>query len=156
MRKFPLAIGITVNGPVRTPRPTFAKNDLSGKLEVADAEDGALGLVAETLDIPAVGENDLLDHREAQAGAGFLSGEIGFEYFGAALGRHSRAIVSNFQGCLGSAVSLGKNLNLAGTVDGLNRIEKQIEKDLAEELFVGLINDLPGLGANLRSGIGLF
>ena len=49
---------------------------------MSDAEDGAFGGVGERFDFPAVSQNDLLDHCQAQTGAGLLGGEVGFEDFG--------------------------------------------------------------------------
>jgi hypothetical protein len=109
---------------------------------VADAEDRALGLVGKAGDIPAVRENYLLDDCKAEAGARFLRRKIGFENFGAIIGWDARTIIADFEHGFGSAALLGKDLDVACAVDGLDRIQQQIEQGLAEELFVGLNAEL--------------
>ena len=68
---------------------------------MADAEDGALRLVGEALDFPAMGQDDLLDHGEAQSGTLLVRGEIRLENFLAAFGRHTGAVIADFQRGLG-------------------------------------------------------
>jgi len=70
---------------------------LRGDLEVGDAEDGALGLVGEALDFPAVREDNLLDDGQAQASALLLGCEVRLEDFIAAFGGDARAVVADLE-----------------------------------------------------------
>src|SRR5262249_18739864 len=123
--------------------------ELSRQFHVTDAKDGAPGFVCEACDIPTVGEDDLLDDSKAQASPGLLSGEIGFEDFGTTIGRNSGTVVANFEQPFVSTALLGKDLNFPCAVDGLNRIQEQIEKGLTQELFIGLNAEL--LALNLQA-----
>ena len=70
---------------------------------MGDAEDGAFRLVAEALNFPAVGEDDLLHDGEAEAGAFLMRREIGLENLLPAFGRDAGAVVADFEGRLAGA-----------------------------------------------------
>ena len=75
---------------------------MSGEFQMGDSEDRAFRFVGQALDFPAVGEDDLLDDGQPQAGALFLSGKIRFEDFRAVFGRNTWAVIADFEHCLRS------------------------------------------------------
>lgn len=101
-------------------------------LEMADAEDGAFGIVGEALDFPAMREDDLLDDGETKAGPLLVRGEVGFENFLSLFGQNAGAVITNFQTCLRGAVFARDELDLAALAHCLDAIEKQIEERLPE------------------------
>ena len=103
-----------------------------------DAENGAARLVAETFDFPAVRENNLLHHGQAEAGAFLMRREIRLENFPLVFGRDAGAVVADFQRAFRRARALGDKLDLAAAVRRLDGVEQQIEEDLPQQLFVGL------------------
>ena len=107
-----------------------------------DAEDGALGSVGEAFDFPAVGEDNLLHDGEAEAGSGWLSGEVGFENLDALRRGNAGAIVANLEEGFGGAETVGDDLDLAVWLDGLDGVEQEVEEGLAEQLFVGFDGEL--------------
>ena len=120
---------------------------------MGDAKDGAVGFVGKAFDFPAVGEDDLLYYRQSQARAIFLSREIGFKNLGAALGRNARAVVAQLENSFGGAALLGDDLDFAALVNGLDGIEQQVEKGLAEELLVSVITGKRAYEELEREGI---
>src|SRR5437868_5943844 len=67
------------------------------KLNVADAKERTSGFVLETFNVPAVGQDNLLNYSQAKAGALFVSGEIRFKNFHPVFRRNTRAIVRNLK-----------------------------------------------------------
>src|ERR1039458_7457332 len=111
---------------------------LHRNFQVSDAEDGAYWLVGQAFDFPAVREDNLLDHRQTEAGAFLMGGEVGVKNFLAAFGRDTVAIVPDFNGRFGSASLPRQNLDPAVLTHRLDGIEHQVEQRLAEQLFVRL------------------
>ena len=90
---------------------------------MGDAEDGAPRLVGQAFDLPAVGENNLLDHGQPQASARLLSRKIRFEDFAAAVRGNAGAIVTDFEDGFGGTALLGDDLNFAVPISGLDGVE---------------------------------
>src|ERR1035441_2392869 len=89
---------------------------LRGEFEVADAEDGAAGLVGGGFGLPTMGEDDLLDNRQAQTGALRLRRKVRFEYFSAAIGGNARAVVPHLDHRFGGIALLGDDLDRKSVV----------------------------------------
>src|SRR4051812_13386444 len=107
----------------------FARNVSSRTdLNMIDAEKRAFWLVGRTRNLPAVGEDDLLDDGKAKASPLFICREIGFENFCAMLGRHTRTIVANFDIGIGRSRLAESQFDIAAVIDRLNGVEHEIKQ----------------------------
>src|SRR6266849_4729474 len=109
---------------------------------MGDAEERALRRIREALDLPTVGQDDLLHYGQAEAGPFGVSGEIGLEDFGALMVGNAGTIVAHFQESFGSVLLAGSNLNFSLLISGLDGVDQEIEERLPEQLFIGLDRDL--------------
>src|ERR1039458_8624226 len=100
---------------------------LCGEFQVGNAKHGALRVIAEAFDLPAVGEDNLLDHRQSQTGALLLRSEVGLEDLGPAVGGNARAIVPHFERGFGGIAPLGNNLDFAAAIDSLDGVQRSEE-----------------------------
>src|SRR5438045_5283374 len=112
------------------------------ELQVSKAEDRALRLVGQAFDVPPVSEHNLLHDRQAQAGPFFMRGDIRLENFQALTGRHSVAIVANFEGGFRSVCPAANDLDFAAWIHRLSRIQQKVEQRLPKQLLVGLNDQL--------------
>ena len=105
---------------------------------MSNAKKSAGRFVGQAVDVPAVGLDDLLDDGKAQAGAFGMGGEVGLENLGAIGLGHAGAVVGDFDEGLLIVALAGADADFALGRDGLDGVEDEVEKGLAEELFVGL------------------
>ena len=108
------------------------------EVDVSDSEDRAARFVGQAAYFPAMGQDDLLDHRQAEAGPFQMGGKIGFEDLGAVLGRNARAVVANLENEPARILFGGGHLDVAAPFDGLDGIDQEIEERLSKQWFIGL------------------
>jgi len=101
-----------------------------------DPEQSSLWLVRGALDFPSLGQHDLLHHRKAQSGAGFLGGEIRFKDFGSPFGRHSWPVVPDLQNRFSRIAAECHDLDVAVEGNSLCGVKQQVKQRLAEHLFI--------------------
>src|ERR1035438_4220549 len=120
------------------PKPHPEVLRLGCQLKVSDAEDGALGFVGEAFDLPAVGENNLLNNCQPQTGALFLSRKIRLEDLAAAVWGDAWAVVADLEHSFRGIALLGNHLNLAVAIYCLDGVQDEVKEGLPEQLFIGL------------------
>src|SRR3569832_2036312 len=81
---------------------------------------------------------DLLHHGQAESSSLLVRGEVGLKNFLTLFGWHAGAVVANFENRAASVFAIPCDFDFAATIGGLDGIEKQVEKALAKQLFVGL------------------
>src|SRR5438876_3058543 len=113
-----------------------------GQTQVGKAEQGAFWLVGQAFDLPAVRQDDLLHHRQTEAGPFLVRREIGFEDLGAVFRRDARAVIANFKERLLVVPFAGDDPDFTARFDGLDGIVQEIEQRLAEQLFIRLNHQL--------------
>src|ERR1051325_5358278 len=135
---------IRMRGAVRAVLPASGgmASTPGGELQMGEAEDRAPGLVGEAFDLPAVGQDDLLNHGQAEAGAFVVCGEIRLEDVRAMMRRNAGAVVAHFEDGLVGALPGGGDADFAVLIDGLDGVEQQVEERLPEQLFVGFNGEL--------------